>query len=580
MGTAGQNVPPYVPSRSYVGGPFRSDVAHGDYMIVLSRPQLPKSVARLGTALVAIAVLVVIAPGTRATTEPSTDRILAHVLDRVTFGVRSQDLEQVAHIGIKAYLEQQLNPQRIDDARLEAKLDRFETLELGTREIAERYAIPAQQVRRDQTSRQLGQQSREEMQRRRLAMTELTEQKLVRAIYSERQLQEVLVDFWFNHFNVFGGKGIERILLTSYERDVIRPHVFGSFRELLGATAHSPAMLFYLDNWLSVDPEAAKSLAERQRDMSRGPRQFGFNRPRRPQPGGSQDPAQAPRNLRRTGLNENYARELMELHTLGVDGGYAQQDIVQVARVFTGWTIDRPRRSAEFRFDARLHDNTDKVVLGHQIKGGGKEEGERVLDILARHPSTARFISTKLVRRFVSDNPPASLVDRASRRFQESNGNLREVVRTILSSPEFLAPDAYRAKVKSPFEFVVSAVRATGAEVESATSLARTLRELGMPLYMSQPPTGYDDDANAWVNTGALVGRMNFALALADNQLPGVRLDRDPNEERSTVAVRDRLADEWLRGDASPATLETMTKATDVTQLIALAIGSPEFQKR
>ena len=528
-------------------------------MIDLSRPPLPKSFTRAGTALVAVAAFMVIA-GIRATTEPGTDRVLAHVLDRVTFGARPRDMERIAHLGIKAYIEQQLNPQRIDDSALEARLDRFETLELSTQEIAERHAIPAQQPKRDQASSQPKRQSREEIQQRRLVMSELTEQKLLRAIFSERQLQEVLVDFWFNHFNVFGGKGIERILLTSYERDVIRPHVFGSFRDLLGATAHSPAMLFYLDNWLSVDPEAAQNLADRRAEMPRGPRQ---------------------QNLRRTGLNENYARELMELHTLGVDGGYTQQDIVQVARVFTGWTIDQPRRRAEFRFDARLHNNTDKVVLGQQIKARGKEEGEQVLDLLAKHPSTVRFISTKLARRFVSDNPPAALIERVARRFQESNGNLREVVRTILLSPEFTAPEAYRAKVKSPFEFVVSAVRATEAAVESAASLARTLRELGMPLYMSQPPTGYEDDANAWVNTGALVARMNFALALADNQLQGVSLDRDGLERQdNTATVRLRLTDDWLRGDASPATLDTMAKATEIAQLIALAIGSPEFQKR
>jgi uncharacterized protein (DUF1800 family) len=563
--------------------------------------------ARLWTSTVLTAVIVTafavipeVAPVARATiAEPPADKVLAHVLDRVTFGARSQDLAQVARIGIQTYVEQQLNPQRIDDTPLEARLDRFETLDLSTREIAERYAIPAQQAKRarararaasperpdQQTmpagSTRLERRSREEIQRQRLVLSELTEQKLLRAIYSERQLQEVLVDFWFNHFNVFAGKGVDRILLTSYERDVIRPHVFGSFRELLGATAHSPAMLFYLDNWLSIDPDAAKEMPERQNEMSQRPRRFGFNPARGRQPRGPEDPAPRPQNLRRTGLNENYARELMELHTLGVDGGYTQQDIVQVAGVFTGWTIDQPRRGGEFRFDARLHDNREKVVLGHTIKGQGEAEGERVLDILATHPSTAKFISTKLARRFVSDDPPASVVDRASRRFRETNGNLREVVRTILMSPEFLAPDAYRAKVKSPFEFVVSAIRATAAEVGQATSLARTLRELGMPLYMSQPPTGYPDKADAWVNTGALVARMNFAVALAGNQLAGVSLDPNAyNRRADTSPTLERLVDDWLRGDASPATLETMAKAPGVEQLVALAIGSPEFQRK
>ncbi|RPH63949.1 MAG: DUF1800 domain-containing protein [Acidobacteria bacterium] len=571
--------------------------------------RLRKTTAYL-VLLSVVAAIAGVNASARLAAERTDHKVLAHVLDRVTFGARSQDLERVARIGIQTYVEQQLNPQRIDDTPLEARLDRFETLDLSTREIAERYAIPAQQARKERAraraasseppdqqtmpagSTRLERRGREEIQRQRLVLSELTEQKLLRAIYSERQLQEVLVDFWFNHFNVFAGKGVDRILLTSYERDVIRPHVFGSFRELLGATAHSPAMLFYLDNWLSVDPERGSressgsrdpqgDPAERQNEMSQRPRRFGFNPARGRQPRGPEDPAPRPQNLRRTGLNENYARELMELHTLGVDGGYTQQDIVQVARVFTGWTIDQPRRGAEFRFDARLHDNREKVVLGHTIKGQGEAEGERVLDTLATHPSTARFISTKLARRFVSDDPPASVVDRASRRFRETNGNLREVVRTILMSPEFFAPDAYRAKVKSPFEFVVSAIRATAAEVGQATSLARTLRELGMPLYMSQPPTGYPDKADAWVNTGALVARMNFAVALAGNQLAGVSLDPNAyNRRAGTSPTLERLVDDWLRGDASPATLETMATAPGVEQLVALAIGSPEFQKR
>jgi uncharacterized protein (DUF1800 family) len=569
----------------------------------------------MGAMLGLLLLVDVVTPSAR-TVERSDARLIAHVLDRVTFGTRSQDLERVARVGIQTYIDEQLHPQRLSDDALEAMLGRFETLKLSTEEIAERYAIPARRVRQpfereraarrersgEQSSgpptRGLPQRSREDIQRQRLVLSELTEQKLLRAIYSERQLQEVLVDFWFNHFNVFGGKGVERYLLTSYERDVIRPHVFSSFRELLGATAHSPAMLFYLDNWLSVDPgrrsdgsdgsgEPPSSLGldgdppERQLEIARGPRQFGFNRPRRRPSAGLQDPARRPQDPRRTGLNENYARELLELHTLGVDGGYTQQDVVQVARVFTGWTIYQPRRRATFRFDARLHDNADKVVLGHQIRGSGEEEGEYVLDILAKHPSTARFISTKLARRFVSDNPPASLIDRMARRFQETNGNLREVVRTILTSPEFLAPEAYRTKLKSPLEFVVSAVRAMGAEVSSAAALGRTLRELGMPLYMSQPPTGYADDAGTWVNTGALIGRMNFAMALADNQLSGVSLDTRSLEGRGdTAAIRGWLTDGWLRGDASGATLETLAKATEPAQLVALAIGSPEFQRK
>jgi uncharacterized protein (DUF1800 family) len=223
------------------------------------------------------------------------------------------------------------------------------------------------------------------------------------------------------------------------------------------------------------------------------------------------------------GLNENYGRELMELHTLGVDGGYTQQDVTEVARAFTGWTIDRPRAGGGFTFNARLHDEGQKVVLGHVIKrGGGERDGEEVLDILARHPSTARFIATKLVRRFVSDTPPPALVDRVAARFRDTDGDIREVVRTILTSPEFSSAEAQRAKVKTPFEFVVSAVRATEADVRDARPLVRQVADLGMPLYQCQPPTGYKDTADAWVNTGALVGRMNFGLALASNKIRGI----------------------------------------------------------
>src|SRR5258708_5409354 len=258
----------------------------------------------------------------------------------------------------------------------------------------------------------------------------------------------------------------------------------------------------------------------------------------------------------------------MDVHTLGVDGGYTQQDVIAVARAFTGWTIAGPRQGGSFRFEPRIHDSREKIVLGHKIKaGGGQSDGEKVLDILASSPATATFISTKLVRRFVADTPPPALVDRAAARFRQTDGDIREVLRTILTSPEFFAADAYRAKVKSPFEFVVSAVRATGTEVASATVLAQGVRQLGMPLYMCQPPTGYPDKAEAWVNTGALLNRMNFALQLLDGRMRGVQAGGSP--------VGALLAD-----DVSPATAATIGKATDAKQLAALTLGSPEFQRR
>jgi uncharacterized protein (DUF1800 family) len=369
-----------------------------------------------------------------------------------------------------------------------------------------------------------------------------------------------MVDFWFNHFNVFAGKGPTRLYLTEYERDVIRPHVLGSFRDLLGATAQSPAMLFYLDNWQSAAPKSDRS--NRRGQIIRRPGMPVAAQPNRPA----------------RGLNENYARELMELHTLGVDGGYTQKDVQEVARAFTGWTIEMPRQGGGFRFEPRIHDDGEKVVLGHRIKAGGKKDGEGVLDILAAHPSTARFIATKLARRFVADVPPAELVDRASARFRETRGDIREVVRTIVTSPEFFAAAAYRAKVKSPYEFVASAARAANVDVVSALPLVQALRELGMPLYFCQPPTGYPDRADAWVNTGALLNRMNFAVALTEGKLRGVKRST-PVDVRGT-SPGDAIFQAALAGDVSDSTRATVARATTAAQSIALILGSPEFQRK
>jgi uncharacterized protein (DUF1800 family) len=329
-------------------------------------------------------------------------------------------------------------------------------------------------------------------------------------------------------------------------------------------------MLFYLDNWMSADPKMAEKTAAAQR-------RFGMRR-RRQMPVGV-DGREVPVPRRPTGLNENYARELLELHTLGVDGGYTQQDVVEVARAFTGWTIETPRRGGSYRFEPRMHDAGEKKVLGHRIAaGGGRKDGERVLDIVASHPSTARFVATKLARRFVADTPPPALVDRAAARFRETDGDLRETVRVILTSPEFFAPETRRAKVKTPLEFVAAAVRATGAEVDTALPLLRSLRDLGMPLYMCQPPTGYGDTAEDWVNSGALLNRMNFAVALADGTMRGVRLNLDGIPARGNGA--GSISESLLGGNVSEATASTLAKTSDPAKLVALALGSPEFQRR
>jgi uncharacterized protein (DUF1800 family) len=527
---------------------------------------------------------------------PSDDKTIIHVLNRVGFGPRPGDLERVRAMGLQTYLEQQLHPERMADTAMDARLAGFTTVGLNSREISEQFEQPlleAQRLRQQQGNNgnaanadaPPAQPAMPEpaIQRANTVLIELGEQKMLRAVYSERQLEEVLADFWFNHFNVDARKGRVRFMLTEYEREVIRPHVLGKFRDLLEATAKSPAMLFYLDNWLSADPNASR------RDVPRPLfRRDRFGRPVVVAGLPRTIPQQGQQNPPR-GLNENYGRELMELHTLGVDGGYTQKDVTEVARAFTGWTIQQPRQGGSFMFDPRIHDRGQKIVLGHKIKaGGGENDGEQVLDILARHPATAHFIAMKLVRRFVSDTPPPGLVDRAAKRFRDTDGDLREVMRTILTSPDFLSPEAYRAKVKTPFEFIVSAVRVTGTEVPMARALVGAMQQLGMPLYQCQPPTGYKDTADAWVNTGALVSRMNFAVQVAN-----IRLGRGAGGRQSAVGSRQsavgsqqsavggqELVRTVLGDDVSDTTRATIAKATSTPQMTALALGSPEFQRR
>ncbi|MGA3087647.1 MAG: DUF1800 domain-containing protein [Terriglobales bacterium] len=420
-----------------------------------------------------------------------------------------------------------------------------------------------------------------------VVVSELAQAKLLRAVASERQLDEVMTDFWINHFNVFINKGADRYLLTGYERDAIRPHVLGKFEDLLVATAKSPAMLFYLDNWLSVGPDSEIALGA-------GPRHHAYRRAKGKPP---------------SGLNENYGRELMELHTLSVNGGYSQNDVTEVAKVFTGWTLDPPKKGGAFRFEARMHEPGDKIVLGHRIKQGGEKEGLEVLHLLAHNPETAHFISRKLALRFVSDDPPAALVNRMAQVFLKKDGDIREVLRTMFKSPEFWSPDAYRAKVKTPLEFVVSAVRASGAEVDDARALVGTLNNMGMMPYGMMPPTGYSMKAGAWVNSSALLGRMNFALALTAGKVRGVRVDSSSwavpavaggsakealTDAHQALATLENL---FLSGDVSQPTHDTIRKQLEdprisqrrlddpnrppnLAAVAGLILGSPEFQRR
>lgn len=547
-----------------------------------------------------------------------------HVLNRLGFGPRPGDVEDVSRVGVRAYIEAQLHPDAIDDSAVEGKVASLDLLRSAPERMALIYAgdngllrrfqmmkekgmlrpasVPLQETKPQVAGAPADSSAAKKKQKRDITLNarqeqilsdfqaaglqpgvstqvaaQLIEDKLVRAVESKRQLQETLVDFWSNHFNVDMRKNADRVLKVSDDRETIRPHLFGSFRELLGADAHSPAMLIYLDN--------ARSTLE----------VVGRN------------------GKKRGGLNENYGRELMELHTLGVDGGYTQTDVTEVARCFTGWSLTPDNLSFVFR--PRAHDNGEKTVLGHRIAaGGGERDGEEVLDILAASPATAHHISLQLCQRFVADEPPAELVDRVAATFQKTNGDLPSVYRAIFLSPEFLSKGAYRAKIKSPFELVVSAVRALGGELSvpnaqnpleglrllqigTASSsqknnlagkarrgarppLAICIANLGQPIFACQPPTGWSEDSRQWVSAGAIVGRLNFALALTGGDVGDVRLAADTFRPASV----DALATQLLGGELSAQTRATIfregTGDSDPAKTRALLLGSPEFQRR
>ena len=528
-------------------------------------------------AMIALAVPTVVASGPPPSPSDEDARIV-HALNRLGYGPRPGDVEAVRAMGLEKWIDRQLHPERIDDGAVRSRLVGYPTLGLSVGKLIEGYEVPREVKREIQkkraemdgaseedtarTRRELMKELGGSMQgmqgRPRQVVEELQAAKVVRAVYSQRQLDEVLVDFWMNHFNVFAGKGPEKFLVGAYERDVIRPHAWGRFEDLLKATAESPAMLFYLDNWLSSSPDAQPRARAR-----RG----GLLRPGRPAPPESQQG-----QGRKRGLNENYAREVMELHTLGVDGGYTQKDVTEVARCFTGWTIRGLRQGdPAFVFDGRIHDGKDKVVLGQRIKGGGQGEGQQVLHLLATHPATARFISMKLARRFVADDPPAALVDRAAATFRKTGGDIRAVVAAIVESPEFVSAEARSAKVKTPLEFVASAVRASGAEVEDGRELARRIGEMGMPLYMQQPPTGYKDTSEAWVSTSGLLSRLNLALDLAAGRVRGVSVD-----------AASLAPDVLFPAGLSEPTRKTLERepGLDAARVAGLVLGSPEFQRR
>ncbi len=548
--------------------------------------------ALAATLAMALALPVSAAPG--ATRQPVAD--VAHALDRLTFGPRPGDIEAVAKMGLARWIEIQLQPDRIPDGGLQTRLAHLQTLRLSSHDLMKGYELPREIKKKVQEAmaaaegeadeararvrRELRAEYRDKMEGLpRQVIEELQEAKLIRAAHSERQLEEVLVDFWMNHFNVYAQKGAVRYLVGEYEREVIRPRAFGRFEDLLKATAESPAMLFYLDNWLSSAPGVSGMEQKRQRPMGmgRGGRPGGLRRPMPPQRSIPQQAAS-----RKRGLNENYARELMELHTVGVDGGYTQKDVTEVARCFTGWTIKGLRKQRpEFAFDLRLHDGGEKLVLGQPVKANGKGEGDEILHRLASHPNTAKFISFKLARRFVADEPPPALVERAVETFRRTDGSIREVVRTIVTSAEFLSPQYRSVKVKTPLEFAVSAVRALGATVSDGSDLARRIAGMGMPLYLQQPPTGYRDTADAWVSTSGLVARLNLALDLAGGRVSGVSFAKaDPASDNESIVqvVVQRLVPAGI-GESTRKTL-VAEGGDDAARIAGLVLGSPEFQRR
>jgi uncharacterized protein (DUF1800 family) len=500
-----------------------------------------------------------------------------HALNRLAYGARPGEVDSVARFGVMRWIDRQLDPDRIDDKTLERREEAFKILALDREELAQRFVEARRE--RERMQRELGDSVRNPgrgpMREFRELAGELQQLVVLRATLSERQLREVVVDFWTNHFNVFAAKGADRFLLPSYIEQTIRPRALARFEDLLIATAESPAMLFYLDNAQSVAPGSSPPRPSR-RLFGRG--RFGQNEmpeDRRPRP---------------SGINENYARELLELHTLGVDGGYNQQDVVDVARIFTGWSIERPDRGAGFVFRDWAHDYGNKRVMGVSFHGEGRSEGIQLLKFLANHPATMHHVSAKLCARFVADEPPDGCVDAAVAAWRNTRGDVRAVLRAIFKSPDFWSQQAVRSKVKTPLEFVVSAVRAVAAAPDTTPRLAQVVARLGQPLYLQSAPTGYAETESHWVNSGALLARMNAAIALAAGKLPGV--DGDLGGVVPTTSdwrqLVDLVSDHVLGGTMSAHTKTVITnQLSDITDpvrarmlAVGLALGGPDFQKQ
>ncbi len=469
-----------------------------------------------------------------------------HLLNRLSLGISPGEIDRVQKLGIDKYIQQQLNPDSIAQSPILAeRLAKLDTIDLTPVELFQRYN-PNRQV---DNQNPLAANRQVQQQRARQVTNQAIEARLWRSIYSDRQLQEVMVDFWYNHFNVYADKGLDRLWVGAYEQQAIRPHALGKFRDLLGATARHPAMLFYLDNWQNSVPNISKK---------------GRNR----------------------GLNENYARELMELHTLGVDGGYQQADVIALAKIFTGWGFKQPGQKFpdgySFQFTPDRHDFSAKVLLGRSIAGTGIDEGDRALDILAKHPSTARQISFKLARYFVTDNPPQSLIDRLSKRFIATDGDIKLVLDTLFHSPEFWNSRYFGTKFKTPYQYAISAMRSTGTELKNVKPVNDFLKQQGMSIYGCPTPNGYQNTQAAWLNPDSMTRRLNFATNLANGKLPisaSTTIAANSLPTSQMVAI-DPVKLAATLGNNFSANTQQAIAASDPKIRAALMLGSPEFMKK
>jgi len=493
---------------------------------------------RAGALLAAAYFGVVLTAALAGGAELASDREIMHVLNRLAFGPALEQFQYAKSVGVERYIAEQLNPDSIPEPiELRSRLAPLETLKLDPVQLRQLYG-PLPSLRGFKPNADAEKAQRE---RARLVLHDAGEARILRALLSRRQLQEVLVDFWFNHFNVFSGKGLDDVWIGNYEQRAIRPFALGRFRDLLFATTKHPAMLVYLDNTLSTAPGSPGA---------RG---------------------------RQKGLNENFAREVMELHTLGADGGYTQEDVITLARILTGWRVNPPdaRAYPEYGavFEGARHDYSSKVFLGHEMKSRGKAEGEEALDILARSPKTARHIAFELAQYFVADDPPAALVDQLAARFADTDGDIREVLKTLFTSSEFW--ENFDRKYKTPYQFVVSAVRAAGVPVGNVRPLLAAMDQLGMPLYGCLTPDGYSNTEEAWLSPDATTRRIGFATALAQGELPLYGANGTGSAHRVDAARLQAL----LAPTLTEATRQAVIEAPPGLHA-ALLLGSPDFMRR